>query len=707
MIDFFVSYAREDMVFAQALVKRLTDGGWSAWIDEKDIPPSVPWMTEIQRAIDESMMVIVIESNHWLTSSACLIELELAEQGRVPIVRVLPGIAQVDERTQEVVQARLFLPQWRAVSLAAAELAAIWKATGRKKSLLSRGRALREMQRNLIDHPGDFSPSATKFVQASGRAATRRLATGLILGLIVPLLAVCIGISVKVAQDTNAELARTVANTTAAAQRSTYSAWNVYAGLERAPTNISNDFFAYRELFINLTDRTPTNWDATPVTRQGPLTAVSPDGESVAAADGAVIVVTGSSGNVTRLLAGSKVTALAWSPNSRWIAASTVNGADVISAMNGQIIPLRGGLGTMISVSWDGPADVSVGGSTGSGTWHVFDGSQIASLDGVRYGKALGDTLYTVNSTGILTATDTLTGTVDAIPTTAVAGASPTAMETIKDVVAIAFVASESFLRLVNPGDGSFRDIPIPACLPLGLSLAPDGGTAYVACSGGPTNKTRVDLTTGRVMSQPFEQQESWGVRVLRDRVLWGGIFGGVFQTGLDLSSQGMLTSAAGCGAATRQFIGLPDGSTVFPIGDATGSNACATRIEIKDGAKAHRLIFRAADGHAAPDAAICADGSLIAYGMSDGQVRVFTTDQLVPVYFGQVLPDQVRSIAFSADGKSLIVAGLSGEVTSVALPYLTAASAENSLVADGTRRLQNAISWGIYAPTTDARERK
>ncbi|WP_026531565.1 WD40 repeat domain-containing protein [Arthrobacter sp. H41] len=194
---------------------------------------------------------------------------------------------------------------------------------------------------------------------------------------------------------------------------------------------------------------------------------------------------------------------------------------------------------------------------------------------------------------------------------------------------------------------------------------------------------------------------------MLDDRVLWGGVFGGVFQTGLDLSPQGMLTSAAGCGAATRKFIGVSDGSIVFPIGDATGSFACSTRIEVKNGAQVHRQIFQATDGHAVPDAAISPDGLLIAYGISDGQVRVFTTGRLVPMYFAQVLPDQVRSIAFSADGRSLIVAGLSGEVTSLALPYLTAAAAEKSLVDDGVSRLQNAIDWGIYAPTTDTSERK
>lgn len=707
MINFFISYAREDTAFAQALLKRLTDGKWSVWIDEKDLPPSVPWMTEIQRAIDESMIVIVIESDEWLSSSACRIELQLAEQGRVPVVRVFPDFAQIDARTREVVQAHGALPQWRTESLAAAERAAIWDAAGRKNALLSRGRSLREMQQNLSEHPGDFSPAATNFVKASGRAATRRVTAGLILGLIIPLLSVGISTSVKVQQDTNDKLARTVADTTAAAQRSTYSAWNVYAGLERVPTKISDDFSAYRELFIDLTDRTPSGWDATPVTTSGPLTAVSPDGASVAAADGATIVLTSSSGQVTRLLAGSRVTALAWSPNSRWIAAATVNGADVVSALNGQVIPLRGGIGTMTSTSWDGPADVSVGGSAGTGTWRVLDGSEIANVAGVRYGTAVGSTLYTIDRAGILTATDTATGVIATIPTSAVATASPAAIDSTKDAVVIAFKSSESFLRVVDTRDGSSRDVPIPTCSPLGLSLKPDGTAAYLACSGGATNRTKVDLTSGDVTSQPSQLQEVWGVRVLDDRVLWGGIFGGVFQTGLDLSPQGMLTSAAGCGAPTRKFIGAPDGSKVFPIGDATGSYACSTRIQVKNGAQVDHLIFRATDGHAIPDAAISPDGSLIAYGISDGQVRVFTTDHLVPVYFAQVLPDQVRSIAFSADGRSLIVAGLSGEVTSVVLPFLTAAAAEKSLVDDGVSRMQKAIDWGIYAPTTDTSERK
>jgi WD40 repeat protein len=709
VIDFFISYAREDGEFARALVERLTDQNWDVWIDEKDIPPSVPWMTEIQHAIDESMVVIAIDSPDWQTSAACHIELDLAEQRRVPIVRVTPDAARLDELVREIVKMFLALPPSRKTVLQTVAAASIWEAAGRRRSLLVRGAPLRVMRRTLAVTPGDFSEPARAFVRASRQASVRRWMLGLVVGVIAPLLGLAILVSLQVAAKVDERVAKRVADATAFAERSTYADWNIYSGLERSPSSITDSYTEYYQLFSFLAERTPSAWDPVPVTDGGVRTAVSPDGGAFASIDGAAIVVTRADGAIVRLLATAPASSLAWSPDSRWIAVTTEVGADVISVENAQVIPLRGGGGTSATVRWESQSDVVVGGTSGSGTWRVFDGQAVARVEGVRYATIVAGSLYSVSITGIVSKTDLGTGVTRALDADLPAGAVPSAIDSIGSTVVVAFDAPVPFLRVIETNDESFRDLEMPACSPLALSLAPDAAGAYLACSGTAANETRVDLATGSVVSQPMQHQVAYGVRALDDRVIWGGRSGRLSASDLDLTPRGVVSITAGCGAPIRKLVGDSDGSALFQIGDATGSFSCASRVEltpdVSGEADVHRLILPPSDGHAAPDAAVSPDGSLVAYGLSDGRVRVFTTSQFYPVYFAQVLPDQVRAVSFSDDGSKVIVAGLGGEIVTLPLPTTPAEDGGNELTSDALTRLQNAVDWGIYESTMDPDE--
>lgn len=707
MIDHFISYAREDLQIAQQIVQRLNGEGRTTWIDEKDIPPSVPWMTEIQRAIDDSLMVIVIESSHWLASDACRIEADLADQGRVPVLRVGHDYSLIDETLAKIATARLELHPSREAAVVAATSASIWTTAGRKKSLLSRGRPLRQLRTSLKQWPDAFSESATAFIGASSRASTRRWVTGFVLGLVAPILIVSIQISNAFSTKVDQEITDRVVASARFAERDMQEEWNFYSGLENSPADVSDSYTAYYQLFRYLGERTPSEWDSTPSTVIGSTTASSPDGKRTAGdVEGSRVRVTGPDGAPRSFLASAPITSLAWSPDSQWIAASTTSGADVISAETGQIITLRGGAGSASSVIWSDDTHVAVGGSAGTGIWEVFDGDRLAALDGVRYGTAVGATLYTVDELGTLTATDTESGATTVIPLDIPEGGRPTAIDSTPEQVIIAYDSEQPQLSIVNVSSGTSRNLPLGECLAVSMSVLPDGSVAYLACSQSSINRTRVDLITGAIDSQPMQTQMSLGVRVLDDRVLWGGQHGGVFQSTLDLSPREPLTDIAGCGAAIRKFVGPSSGDQLFQIGDATGSFNCATRISIQDDdVVVNRLIFEADDGHAVPDAAMSPDGSLIAYGLADGRVRVFTTDGFIPVYFAQVMPDQVRAIAFSPDGTALIVAGATGTITSIPISFESMSEASSALTEDATTRLENAMDWGLYTPTAAPRE--
>jgi len=704
--DVFISYAREDTAFAKELVAELERHGCDAWIDESDIPPSVPWMNEIQRAIAESMLIVVVDSPAWQGSGPCRIEQDLAEQARVPLVRVDAVGGRVAESVAEIVAAHRALPPSRAVALEAASAAAIWSEAGRRRSLLARGRPLAAMRKARATAPDEFSETATVFLRASRQASLRRWAVGATLALVAPLLAATIAISFAMIDAVNARAAQSVAEATVYAERDTYAQWNIYAALERSPSRAVTSFTAYVQLFTFLTHRTPSAWDPTPVDTAGPTTAVSPDGSLSAVAEGPTVVVTDAAGQQRRLPASAEITSLAWSPNGLWIAASTASGADVISVRNARSIALHGGPGgseAARAVSWLDDTRVTVGGVAGTGTWHVFDGELIATLDEVRYGATVGTTLYTVNAAGTVTATPTESTAAGVVVGGAVpAGSSPSAMDAAGPLVAVAYLGPTPFLRVVDTASGAIADHSLGDCSPLALSLSPDAGAAYLACMDPQVNLTRVDLATGALTSESMYGQPAYGVRALDDRVLWGRMVGAVFRTDLALQSPTILTTAAGCGAPVRKFVGAADADTLFVIGDGTGGFACATNIETAS-AEVHRMIFGAGDGIAVPDAATSPDGTLVAYGISDGRVRVFNTDDYAPVYAAQVMADQIRDVAFSPDGSTLIVAGATGEIVTIPIPYGSMAEGAAGLLDDAIARLTQAIEWGIHTPTMAA----
>jgi hypothetical protein len=97
MKQVFVSYSRKDKDFAYRITTTFTDRGIDSWIDWEDIPPSVDWMVQIQKGIEEADVFVFIVSPDSVQSKVCEQEVEHAiKNGK----RIIPVIVR-DIETQQ------------------------------------------------------------------------------------------------------------------------------------------------------------------------------------------------------------------------------------------------------------------------------------------------------------------------------------------------------------------------------------------------------------------------------------------------------------------------------------------------------------------------------------------------------------------------------------------------------------------------------
>jgi hypothetical protein len=91
MNQLFISYSRKDTEFARQLAENFSAQNMEAWVDWEDIPPTVDWMKEIERGIEEADIFIFIVSPDSIRSSVCAEEIAHAiKNGK----RIAPVIAR-------------------------------------------------------------------------------------------------------------------------------------------------------------------------------------------------------------------------------------------------------------------------------------------------------------------------------------------------------------------------------------------------------------------------------------------------------------------------------------------------------------------------------------------------------------------------------------------------------------------------------------
>src|ERR1700735_1717040 len=82
----FISYSSHDAALAQSVCSALEGAGFSCWIAPRAVVPGKLYADGIVRAINDSMILVVVLSEHAIASTHVGKELERATSKRHPII---------------------------------------------------------------------------------------------------------------------------------------------------------------------------------------------------------------------------------------------------------------------------------------------------------------------------------------------------------------------------------------------------------------------------------------------------------------------------------------------------------------------------------------------------------------------------------------------------------------------------------------------
>ena len=201
MKQLFVSYSRQDTEFTRRITDRLQADDLEAWVDWQDIPPSVDWMKEIQKGIEDADVFLFLVSPDSIASPICADEVEYAIQNGKRIIPLI--VRDIDAKSAPTTIRHLnwiffSRPQdeferslghvlsaihtdydWVQVHRRLQVKALEWQRNHSEESFLLRGRDLQDAEAQLIvnvekdPHPTELQ---NKFVSKSRESENARIA---------------------------------------------------------------------------------------------------------------------------------------------------------------------------------------------------------------------------------------------------------------------------------------------------------------------------------------------------------------------------------------------------------------------------------------------------------------------------------------------------------------------------------------------------
>lgn len=216
MARIFVSYSRKNKDFCRQLTNELQKRDFDFWVDWEGIPPTVDWMKEIEKGIEEADTFLAIVTPDWISSRVCIDELNIAAKNGKRLIPVVPcdivwdsvpaALAQLNfiffteafdfnEQLNKLFTALDTDYDWLKAHRRLQVKALEWERANKENGFLLRGQDLEEAEKqisinaNKDPHPTDIQ---REYVLLSRQAATRqrRITTGVLSFIVVMLLGI-------------------------------------------------------------------------------------------------------------------------------------------------------------------------------------------------------------------------------------------------------------------------------------------------------------------------------------------------------------------------------------------------------------------------------------------------------------------------------------------------------------------------------------
>lgn len=682
MSDVFLSYSRLDQTHVFRLASSLQQAGVTVWLDQSDIPVSVPWREEITQAIRGSVLFVAADTPHWRASASCSSELETATGLRKQIVYADPTAAF--ESTDKIRQALDVVPEREKSRARLLGDSYRWALAGRPDSMLPRGRSLRTL-RHLTGYQSDAI--AGQYLSRAARLQRHRR----IRNVIATVLLGCLFLAWRVADGLGAaidERMDTVIEQLAPLNDVTdASTANAYEGLESAIASVgdlkSASWVRTQSLSVALSPLLP----ATVTNPRGEEPAEAPSllADSEFPMGGMTARYLGSGRGV--LIDGEKqvtvdtvgiVTAIDWSADGALLAVADSAGVGLYSSSTGiGMARLRGLDGAVKSLNWTTTASVEATTSNGiTATWDVPQSVPILDLDTTLKAASISadgsGAVVTVEGDLVLFSGD---GSSSRVRLEGVDQASSLSITRwTQGWAVVGYVTDNGILFRVRDGQTPVRTDLGSQCFPMAIAPGQDD-ELLVGC----LDFQMLRITGDDIQIIPLDIQPDSILRHADGSVTIGSILQEINR--VDPQGQVSLNSPWNmtCAHGAEVLVGSPDGQRMV----VAGAQARAGCIQIRT-----RNIVGGTDGinylipqddalRRATSAAWSPDGKLLAIGFSTGHIWVFDTDLYAYRELKNPFGSSVLSLAFDPDGQGVLLVAADGHIARQPLDYATLSDAE------------------------------